>query len=442
MPWNVVLWFLIVGVLLSVMGTVGPLLKRSWLSSSIIYLIVGYAIGPAGLDLIKIILVQDAKFIEHVTEIAVIVSLYAAGMKIRMPLSHRHWVAPVILAAATMLATVATTALIGHFALGMPPGLAVLLGAVLAPTDPVLAGDVQLDHPDDTDGLRRTLTGEAGLNDGTAFPMVLLGVGLISNSMHPLGDFGWRWLVVDVFYKVTAGLLFGYAAGWGLSHAAVWIRRRVRPEMASDEMLTLGFISLVYGAALAINVYAFLSVFAAALAMRHVEVRDNETASAGEAIEEADRSEAEHEADAPEHATAMLTRDNLVVADTMERLVQIVLVVMVGILLSAEHHIDARVWVFGVVMVLWVRPAMVLATLWIGTISPVQKKLVSWFGVRGIGTFYYLAHALVLGVGEVEESSLGVLLDACLATITVSIVLHGITVTPMMRWYKKTSQGA
>ena len=111
-----------------------------------------------------------------------------------MPLTDRHWVAPTILASATMLATVAATAAIGHFALGMPLGLAVLLGAVLAPTDPVLAGDVQLDHPDDTDGLRRTLTGEAGLNDGTAFPMVLLGVGLVSADYHDLGTYGWRWL--------------------------------------------------------------------------------------------------------------------------------------------------------------------------------------------------------------------------------------------------------
>ena len=154
-------------------------------------------------------------------------------------------------------------------------------------------------------------------------------------------------MAVDLGYKVTAGLLFGYAAGWALSHAAIWIRRRVRGEMASDEMLTLGFISLVYGAALAIDTYAFLSVFAAALAMRQVELKDND-GSADEAVQEADQSDAEHEADAPEHATAMLTRDNLVVADTMERLVQIVLVVMVGVLaISRTSHQLARSGCFG-----------------------------------------------------------------------------------------------
>ena len=437
MPWNVIAWFLIVGGLLSVMGTIGPLLGRVWFSSSIVYLLVGYGIGPAGLDLLTINLVENAQFIEHLSEIAVIVSLYGAGMKIRLPLTGRHWVAPTILAAATMVATVAATAAIGHYALAMPIGLAVLLGAVLAPTDPVLAGDVQLDHPDDTDGLRRTLTGEAGLNDGTAFPMVLLGVGLISADYHELGTYGLRWVVVDVGYKITAGLLFGYAAGWALSHAAVWIRKRVRAELASDEMLTLGFISLVYGAALAIDTYAFLSVFAAALAMRQVELDDNHEASADEAVQEAERSDVEHEADAPEHATALLTRDNLVVADTMERLVQIVLVVMVGVLLSAEHHISLPVWAFGAAMVLLVRPATVAATLWTGTISTSQKALTAWFGVRGIGTFYYLAHALVLGVGELDLEQLQPLLDAALATITISIVLHGVTVTPMMQWYEK-----
>ena len=434
MPLDVILWFVLIGLLLTVMGTVGPLLKKLWLSPSIVYLVVGYMIGPDILDLLSIDLADNAKLLEHLTEIAVIVSLFGAGMKVRAPLTDRHWIAPVILASATMLLTVAATTAIGHYAIGLSLGAAVLLGAVLAPTDPVLAAEVQLEDPDDEDGLRRTLTGEAGLNDGTAFPMVLLAVGLIDASSHSIGQYAMRWLAYDVVYKVAAGILFGYAAGWVLSHGMLWIRRRVRADTAADEMMTLGFISLVYGAALAIHSYAFLSVFTAALAMRRVEMNQNDQASASAAIDAAEEVDAEHEADAPEHAATMMTRDSLIVADTMERLVEIVLVVLVGVLLSHQDRIPPTAWAFAVAMVFVVRPAAVMATLWPAKLDRPQWFLVAWFGVRGIGTFYYLTHAINLL--ESPPEALQMVIDASLATVALSVVMHGVTVTPLMKWYE------
>ena len=440
MSWQVVAWFLVAGVLLSVMGTVGPLIRRYWLSCSIVYLIVGLAVGPLGLNLIAIDLIERSKWFEHLTEIAVIVSLYGAGMKMRFPLASGRWRVPVVLASATMIVTIALTTAVSHYAIGLPIGFAVLLAAVLAPTDPVLAAEVQLEHADDADHLRLGLTGEAGLNDGTAFPVVLLGVGLIDASLHPLGEVWWRWWVIDVVYKIVGGLLLGGLAGWGLSHAMLMIRKRVRAEVGADEMLVLGFIALIYGVALAADTYAFLAVFAAAVAMRQVELRDNDNRSASQAIDEAEQSEAEHEADAPEHAAALLTRDGLIVADTMERLVEIALVMLVGVLLSDGRLATPTPWIFAVVMVFVVRPAAVAATARLIPLSRFQTSMVAWFGVRGIGTFYYLTHAFELGVKDASTDHCKTLVNCALATVAVSVITHGITVTPLMNYYRRICQ--
>ena len=432
MSWSVVLWFLVAGVLLSVMGTAGPVLKRVWLSCSIIYLVVGYIIGPAGIGLLSLDLVDNAKVLEHLTEVAVIVSLFGAGMKMRFPLRHHRWRVPLVLATASMVMTIAITAAIGYWAIGLTVGMAMLLAAVLAPTDPVLAAEVQLEDPDDTDHLRLGLTGEAGLNDGAAFPFVLLAVGLIDASLHPLGNGYGHYLVVDVVYKIAAGLVVGALLGWALAHAMLAIRKRVRADVGADEMLVLGFIFLIYGLGLAIDTYAFLAVFAAAVAMRRVELEDNDNQSAGEAIDEAQDSEAEHEADSPQHAAALLTRDGLIVADTLERLDQIALVVLLGVLLSTDWP-SATAWWFGGAMVLLVRPIAVLSTLWVTRLNPMQLGLAAWFGVRGIGTFYYLTHALNLGVVDEYGDVVRRWVPLTLATVAVSIVLHGVSVTPLMR---------
>src|SRR5919206_497446 len=134
------------------------------------------------------------------TPSAVLISLFTAGLKLRTALTDHRWRLPVRLAVESMIVTVGLITLVGVVGLGLPLGAAVLLGAILAPTDPVLASDVQVEGPTDQDRLRFGLTGEAGLNDGTAFPFVMLGLGLI--GLHELGQAGWRWFAVDVVWAV------------------------------------------------------------------------------------------------------------------------------------------------------------------------------------------------------------------------------------------------
>ena len=195
---------LIIGLLLVVMTMGSSYLSRLPLNAAMLYLGVGVAVGPMGLDLLRLDALENTVMLERLTEIAVLISLFTAGMKLELPLRDRRWRIPLQLATVSMIVTVVVVAAIGVYGLGLSPGAAILLGAILAPTDPVLASDVQVSNRGDRDRLRFGLTGEGGLNDGTAFPFVMLGLGLL--GVHELGEAAWRWWTVDVVWAISGGL--------------------------------------------------------------------------------------------------------------------------------------------------------------------------------------------------------------------------------------------
>ena len=191
-----------------------------------------------------------------------------------------RWLLPLRLAIVAMLVTVALVAGVGVLALGLPLGAAILLGGILAPTDPVLASDVQVANPGDRDRLRFALTGEAGLNDGTAFPLVLLGLGLL--GLHDIGSFGWRWLAVDVLWAVTVGVVIGAVLGTAVGQLVLYLRRTHKEAVGLDNFLALGLVGLAYGAASLAHGYGFLAVFAAGVALRRLEQQASAQAAGGE----------------------------------------------------------------------------------------------------------------------------------------------------------------
>ena len=153
--------------------------------------------------------------------------------------------------------------------LGLSFGAAVLLGAILAPTDPVLASAVQVESSGDRDRLRFSLTGEGGLNDGAAFPFVMLGLGLL--GLHDLGVGGWRWWTVDVIWATAGGLMIGGALGALIGTLVVYLRARHKESIGLDEFLALGLIALAYGLAVLSHTYGFLAVLAAGMALQRVK---------------------------------------------------------------------------------------------------------------------------------------------------------------------------
>ena len=423
------MWFIVAGVLLIGMALASSSLKRAPLTASMFYLGAGAALGPAGAGLLQLDVMADAVVLERVTEIAVIISLFTAGLKLRLPLSDRRWRAPILLASLAMLLTVAGIAAVAVAALGLSIGAAVLLGAVLAPTDPVLASDVQVIHEHDAEPVRFSLTGEAGLNDGTAFPFVMLGLGLM--NAHEIGAYGWRWLGVDLVWAVTAGLGVGTLCGAGIGRLVIYLRRVHREAVGLDQFLALGLIALSYGIALLIHSYGFLAVFAAGLSVRRVERQLSDVAAPADVEHVA--TSTEEQATDPETAPAYMAHAVLGFNEQLERLGELAVVVVVGSILADIETVGPGIWMaIGLFVV--IRPAATLITLFQRALSGPQRAFIAWFGVRGIGSIYYLAYALSHGVPAPIGRTLA---DVTLVVVAGSIVLHGISVTPLMQRYSK-----
>ena len=457
--------FMVVGALLIAITLGNSFIARLPLSASMLYLLVGVGLGPVGWGLVVLDPFElDTVLVERLAEIAVLISLFTAGLKLDLPLRHPRWRLPLRLATLSMVLTVGVVAALGHWLLGLPLGAAVLLAAILAPTDPVLASVVQVSSEGDRDRLRFGLTGEGGLNDGTAFPFVMLGLGLL--NLHDLGAWGWRWLAVDVVWAAAAGLAIGYVLGTLVGRAILVLRTRHREALGSDEFVALGLVALAYGVALWCHAYGFLAVFAAGLALRRLEPVDAPPAAAGRAphpvgpdstADSTDPTDQAAKANgAPAGAAALASAAGSAAAPAagqaadsqqepkqlmravaqfnvaLEHVAEVAVVLVVGALLAWVQW-DWRMAWFVPVLFLLVRPLAVYAGLVGMPVARSQRRLMAWFGIRGIGSVYYLAYAINHGL---DADLARQLLSITLTVVVASIVVHGVSVTPLMQRYE------
>jgi sodium/hydrogen antiporter len=426
---NSPVWFMVAGALFISVALASSFIARAPLTPAILYLGIGALLGPWGTRLILADPVEHASVLERLTEVAVIVSLFTAGLKLRIPLTDARWLLTLRLAVVSMTVTVLLVAGVVVLALGVPWGVGLVVGAILAPTDPVLASDVQVAHPFDQNRLRFGLTGEASLNDGTAFPFLLLGLGLLGH--HELGAGLWHWIAVDVLWASAAGLGIGGLMGTAIGTLVLYLRRRHREAIGLDDFLALGLIAMAYGLAVACHAYGFLSVFAAGLALRRVErvssERDRLSVRRVRTLANTSNEEAAvDEVIAPAFMAQALLSFN----EQLERVGEVAIVVLVGAMLNSAG-LWTSAWLAWILLVL-IRPVSVAVGL-AGSDSTVRERaLMAWFGIRGIGSMYYLMFALTHGVSAADAP---VVVQLTLATVACSIVIHGITVTPLMkRW--------
>lgn len=403
-------WYLALGAVFLFMAAGHAWVKRMPLTTSLVYLALGVAIGPYGLGMLTVAPISHSKILERLSEITVIVSLFSAGLKLTLPFSDKRWRLPLNLAFVSMSLTVGLIAIASHYFLMLPWGAAILLGAVLAPTDPVLASDVQVTSPEDQDRLRFSLTAEAGLNDGTAFPFIMLGLGLLGH--HELGENGLRWVALDLAWPIAGGLFIGALIGLLIAILAQKVRTRGREIVVLDDFLALSLISLSYGAALAAKAYGFLAVFAAAATIRQLELymtkkkRNRSSAEMAEAV--------------------------LVFNEQMERICEVVFVITLGAMLSVQMLAPKTFLVAGAVFLV-IRPLSVFISTSYTKTTFFERSLISWFGIRGIGSIYYLMYALQHGL----DGKLGLqLVEIVLGVVAISVVVHGISVTPLMNHYQ------
>lgn len=434
-------WMAVAGALLLTMALSSALIQRLPVSTAAIYLGVGCAIGPWGFDLLRIELSDGAPWIERLTEIAVILSLFIGGLRLRLPLRHRAWRAAYRLASVVMIASITGIAVCAWLLFNIDPALALLLGAILAPTDPVLASSVTVGHSQDNDRLRYALSGEAGLNDGAAFPFVVLGLMLLGPvSMSEMA----AWAGLRLLWAVPGGLVLGYVLGRLIGSAAISLRTRNRDTVAPTDFLALALIALSYTAASAIGAWGFLSVFAAGIGLRHAEVltvRKNPHPEAKQTSAKAHppaetlvspNTVTERQMAQPAVAAGVLVAEVFSFGDTLERMLEVLLVVIVGI--SLASHWNARGLMLAAALIVIVRPVATLLLLAHSPTTRLQRVLLGWFGIRGIGSVYYLAFALTHGVQSAAGRELA---DMTISIVAASIVIHGLTSQPLMSWYDR-----
>ena len=430
-------WFIVIGLVLCTMALLGPFVDRLPLSSGLIYLVIGYVLGPAVSDRLVVDPVKDAALLEVLFLAAVLMSLFTVGLKLRTPsggFARSLWGLPLRLAGPAMVITIALVAVFGHIALGLGWGPSLLIGAILAPTDPVLASDVQVHHEDDRDSVRFGLSAEGGLNDATAAPFVLLSLGVL--GLHELGRGGWHWLAVDVLWSVAGGFAIGWLSGLAFGAIVLLMRKRFSGAHGFEEFLALGLIALSYGLADVVHALGFLSVLAAGLAMRRIETQARtEHRSDAAHRDNVDAQLAAEDADPERASPTRMVGDVLDFNQRFESIGEVAAVLLLGAMLSAGHYTIEGVFV-GLALFCVVRPVSVYLATVGGRASARHKRLLGWFGVRGVGTLYYLVFAIDHGLPADVSARI---VPIVLTTVALSIVVHGISATPLMRRHERRS---
>ncbi|GLZ43488.1 cation transporter [Actinokineospora sp. NBRC 105648] len=348
--------------------------------------------------------VADGGIARHLTELCVLVALMGAGLALNRPPSLRRWASTWRLLGITMPLSMIAVAFLGWSLLGLGIAAAVLLAAALAPTDPVLAGEVQVaepvEHTSDDDEARFALTSEAGLNDGLAFPFTLAAVAISVAGPAPGGWLA-HWLAVDVLWRLAAGVGIGVATGWLLGRLFFAApSKKFRLAEHAEGFVALAATFLAYGVTELAHGYGFVAVFVCACVIRAAERRS-----------------------AYHHVLHQYV-------EQVERMLTVLVVFLLGgaVATGVLAGLTWREIVFAVALLLVVRPLAGLVGLLGGPTGPRERTVIAAFGVRGVGSLFYVAYALQEG----HFADPHALWRVVSLVVVGSILLHGISATPVM----------
>lgn len=332
---------------------------------------------------------------ERLSELAVIVALFGTGLRIDDISTFSRWMPAARLLAVTMPLTIVSVALLGLSLAGMTLAGAVLLAAILAPTDPVLARDVQIgppleggEHP-----VRFALTTEAGLNDGLAFPFIYLGLLIAADGLSP-DIWGVEWILRDVLYRITAGALMGVLLGKLLGVITFSIPRRNALSATASGVVALAGVLVCYGATELVEGYGFIAVFVAGVFLR--------------------RAEASH---------AFHRRLHVFSESIEHALTALILILLGGALPALWVALDWRYLAVGIALILVIRPVAGWVALQGAGLQRSERGVIAGYGIRGVGSIYYVSYAC----GQLELVNEPQLWAMVAYTVFASTIIHGLT---------------
>ncbi len=397
--------YLVAGLALLLGAVLPRLLRRYAVSAPIAFVGAGLLLGLA-VDRTHLSPIAEPELTKHFAELTILVALMGVGLAIDRPIGWRRWSVTWRLLLVAMPACIAAVAGAGWL-LGLAPATALLLGAVLAPTDPVLASDVQVQgpttgagaEPEEDDEVRFALTSEAGLNDGLAFPFVYAAV--FAATKGAVGDWALEWFAWDLIGRTVIGVAVGAGVGWLLGRMAFSAPSRTfRLADSREPVLALAMTLGVYGLAQVLHGYGFVAVFVGALTLRAAE-RDHDF----------------HE-------------DLHGFIEQLEHILTWGILLLLGAAITAGllAPLTLAGAALGLLLVLVIRPL----TAWVALARTPLRRSERWvtaaFGIRGVGSVFYLAYA-----GADFATDLPWLWATVGFTVVLSVVVHGVAATPLMR---------
>jgi NhaP-type Na+/H+ or K+/H+ antiporter len=393
----------VIGIAALGMAWMPSVTERTGVSYAIIYTLAGVLLYWAFPHLLP-----DAdprkhqSYTLHLSELVVIISLMGTGIKIDRPFKWKTWQSPLRLVVLAMLGCISVAALLGYAFFNIDVASALLLGAVLAPTDPVLASDVQVGPPNEKVKFETkfSLTAEAGMNDGLAFPFVMLAITLCNIATKGEGSI-LEWFGYALLFKIAMGILVGYLIGRLMGYLIFNVGSRYKILETRDGFVALSLTLMVYGITELVHGYGFIAVFVAGLTLRHFEHKHN-------------------------------YHDQLhAFTDQTERIMlAIVLILFGGSLVSGV--LDGLTWrmvMFSLLFLFFVRPLSAYLSIKSSLMHSQEKWVISFFGIRGMGSIFYLSYAFK----EAQFPYANQLWTIVSFTILSSIIIHGLTATTVMK---------
>lgn len=405
---NYLIIFTIIGIAGFTVSWMPKLSEKTGISYSIFYLFAGvilFAVFPEKLP--DPLPQHHNNLTVHLSELIVIISLMSAGIKIDQPFAFKTWRTPLKLVGFTMILLIIFTVLTGYYLLNFTLASAFLLAASLSPTDPVLASDVQVGPPNDSEksSTKFILTAEAGLNDGMAFPFVWLAI-LIGNSSS-LGNIDFiAWISYELIYKIISGIVMGYVLGRGVGYLIFTLSKKIKSLNANDGLLAVTSTLFVYGITEFAHGYGFIAVFIFAITLRHYE-KDHDY----------------------HHKLYSFT-------DQTERFLLASLLIVFGgmIVRGVLNELTWEMAIFSVLFIFVARPSSTYLILIFEKYSAKEKRAISFYGIKGLGSIFYLA----FGIKEFNFSNQNELWSIVSFTILLSIIFHGFTANKAMKKVTKT----